>query len=267
MIIPKLIGIATAGYLANQYIDNQMNNIDTIIEPPVSNISIVMASLNEERYIEQSLLSIRKQSVLQQFPDKFEIILSDSCSTDNTVELAEPYIDKIIIAPRGKLTARNIAIQQAKGDIIVNVDADTKYNDHWLNGLLKPFKESDVVAVNGSTYDFSIKLLGNFNLHGILDYISRKTIYITRMVGRNSAMKKNIFDAVGRFNENVNQFNITSIFQEEELDFGDRLAMFGKIVYVPGASCRHLGGEKIQCRYISSTSDQTCLDIQNKVRF
>lgn len=295
----KLILGLTTVFITDKYVERQMQNIDTIIEPPVSNVTIIIPSLNEEAHIDQCIESIKEQSIIQLYPEYFELLIADSQSTDNTVEIAKRLLyknlstqsleltqslqltqlpqsipsslknkDRIINVPRGKLRARNIAISLARGDIIVNVDADSIYNQHWLNTLLKPFKyDNTIVATNGSVYDYSIPHI-NINIHGILDYFTRKTIYKNRIVGRNSAMKKDIFIKSGKFNDNIDQLNIHTIFQEEELDFGNRMSMFGKIVYIPGASCIHLGGQRILCRYTKDIVDNdNCMDIKNRTRF
>ena len=53
----------------------------------------------------------------------------DSGSSDNTIPIAEPYIDRLITTKqRGKLTARNLATLQSYGNIIVSVDSDIYIN-------------------------------------------------------------------------------------------------------------------------------------------
>src|SRR3990167_2149808 len=143
-------------------IESEMKEYDTKILQPIDTISITVSSFNESAFIETCLSSLRNQSIIQEYPRYFEIILADSCSTDGTIEIAEHYVDRIIITPRGKLTSRNIAAQEAKGGIIVSVDSDSYYPYHWLNTLLKPLndytnpKYKNVVGVFGSTFDYSI---------------------------------------------------------------------------------------------------------------
>jgi len=157
------IGAITTTYATANIIENKMRNYDTDVYAPIDTVSIIVPSINEELYIERSLKSLTNQSIIQQYPDMFEIILVDSGSEDNTIPIAEYFIDNIIRVPiRGKLTARNIATNQAKGNIIVSVDADCIYSHDWLNTLLRLFNDYDnpkynnVVGVNGSTIDHDI---------------------------------------------------------------------------------------------------------------
>jgi glycosyltransferase involved in cell wall biosynthesis len=242
--------IGGLGILASSIIiEKEMEEYDTIIICPIDIVSIIVSSYNESTLIETCLSSLRNQSIIQEHPSQFEIILADSCSTDGTIELANQYVDRIIITPRGKLTSRNIAAQEAKGSIIVSVDSDSYYPYHWLNTLLRPLnddtnpKYKNVVGVFGSTFDYSIKNIPG-KLFSFADFLYNSTLNTTRMVGRNSVYRKWAYILANRFDESVNQFSIWSIFSEEEMAFGKRLSKLGNIIYKPNASCYHLGGEK-----------------------
>lgn len=241
--------------LLSDIVEQSMKNYDTDIIEPIDRVSIIMPSFNEDKYIESAASSVREQSIIQEYPEYFEFILVDSQSTDKTVELAEPYVDKIIISPRGKLTARNLATDQSNGNIIVSVDADTFYPYHWLNTLLKPFSDlssnlnhEHIVGINGTTFDYEFSRMEGdyfttkYNIH-------YRNLYPNQMIGRNSAYYKHAFYLAQRFPENVNQFDLGVMVREEEMNFGNRLSKLGKIIFKINASCVHLGGKKGGCRY------------------
>ncbi len=208
-------------------------------------ISIVMCSLNEADSIDTALQSIRNQN----YSGNYELILVDSGSTDNTVELASNYCDRIINAPKGKLTARNIGTQYAEGNIIVSVDADCEYSGNWLENLLMPFQKTGVIAVRGKTIHDDDTFAWN-RLWTLIEDIHMTIIFRTRMPGRNSAYYKDMFYYVGGFDETVNQMNALEMIEEEEVSFGKRLSEIGKVVYQNNAVCyhKHLGIEKMACR-------------------
>jgi len=226
---------------------------------PIDTVSIIVPSFNEEPFIKKCLSSISGQSIIQEYPQYFELILVDSGSTDNTVVIAEPYVDTIITTEiRGKLTARNLAIDQAKGNIIVNVDADSYYNSFWLNTLLKPYNNieyDNLVCVVGSTYDPYIPGIPT-PIRNIAELIDRNILSPKRIVGRNSAFWKHDFYTVGRFDENINQMNVHEMMKEEEYLFGEKLSKLGKIVFKMNANCVHLGSEKIGCRHGTVNQDK-----------
>lgn len=227
-------------------IESKMREYNTDVLQPIDTVSIIMASYNEADFIGTALSSLRNQSIIQQYPDSFEIILADSCSTDGTVDIAIPYVDRVIITSRGKLTARNEVTDQANGNIVVSVDADTYYPYHWLNSILEPFnnlKDPSIVAVSGSTFDYTVPNVPD-ELYVLSDTFYNYMFNKVRMVGRNSAYWKHVFYLANRFDESIDQYNIWKIFGEEEKKFGQRLSKLGKVIYKLNASCYHLGGFK-----------------------
>jgi len=264
MAIGSVSAVTTAWTAAN-VIENKMRNYDTEVIEPVDTVSIIIPTLNEEQFIEKMLASLTAQSIIREYPNMFELIMIDSGSSDNTVPIAENFLDNIIrVDIRGKLTARNIATNEAKGNIIVSVDADCIYDYNWLNTLLRPFndytnpKYDNVVGVNGSTIDYSIDAIpGQINTLSFL--FQQKITKRNRMYGRNSAYYKHAFYQSGMFNEDINQFNVSDMVKEEESGFGNRLAKLGKVIYKMNATCIHLGGHKIDCR-LGNKNSNACVD-------
>jgi glycosyltransferase involved in cell wall biosynthesis len=254
-----LLKFVTSGILGtltvSGFVEKEMNSPDIDTIEPIDTVSIIVPSLNEEKFIKKCLSSIKGQSIIHEFPSDFELILVDSGSKDKTVELAEPYVDKIINVPiRGKLTARNLAIDQANGNIIVSADSDTIYQYFWLNTLLRPFNDiynpnynSSTVGVVGSTYDPYIPGIPT-PLRNIAEIVDRSILCPNQMVGRNSAFWKHSFYQSGRFDESINQLDASAMIQEEEKGFGNRLAQLGKVIFRLNANCIHLGSERIGCR-------------------
>lgn len=243
-------GTFTSSLAMGTIVESKMKAYDTDVFRPIDTVSIVMSAYNEVPFIEQCLQSLINQSIILQYPEYFEILVADSCSTDGTIEKVLDFIKnnknidiRLIITPKGKLTSRNVAINESKGNIIVSADADTNYSAHWLNTILKPFKDDpSVVAVSGSTFDSAAGVPGP--LFSLGDYLYNKFVDPHRMVGRNCAAMKHVHHLAGGFDESVNQFHIWSIFKEEEGLYGQRLSKFGKVVYKVSASCTHLGGSK-----------------------
>ena len=82
------------------------------------NITAIIPAFNEEHNIVDVLKSV-------DFCD--EVILVDSNSTDNTVELAKPYFTKLLTRNyEHSASQKNWAIPQAKHEWILLVDADER---------------------------------------------------------------------------------------------------------------------------------------------
>lgn len=259
----NILKLATSGILGtltvSGFIKREMDNPDIETVEPIDTVSIIVPSFNEEPFIKKCLSSIRGQSIIQEYPQYFELILCDSSSTDDTVKIAEPYVDRIITTTkRGKLTARNLAMDQAKGNIIVSVDSDTIYPYFFLNTLLKPFNNleyDNLMCVVGSTYDEFIPGIPT-PVRNIAEWIDRNVLNPQRIVGRNSAFWKHGFYQVGKFNEAINQMSIDEMLKEEEYGFGEKLSKLGRIVVKMNANCIHLGSERIGCRHNTVNKDK-----------
>jgi glycosyltransferase involved in cell wall biosynthesis len=88
----------------------------------MKSISIVMATLNSMRTIEQSLSSI----VEQDYPkDLLEILVIDGGSTDGTRELAKKFGARVIDNPQVEpVSAKLIGMREAKNELLMHLDSD-----------------------------------------------------------------------------------------------------------------------------------------------
>lgn len=87
--------------------------------------SIIIPTYNRSHIIEKTI-----QSVLNQKYDDYEVIIVDNCSTDNTVELLQKYLEdtryKLIINSENyeRSYSRNVGISNASGDYLTFLDSD-----------------------------------------------------------------------------------------------------------------------------------------------
>ena len=100
-------------------------------------ISVVIPTFNASKYIDSAI-----QSVLYQTYKKFEIIVVDDCSTDDTAGKLFKYRDMIQVVRheknQGAAVARNTGVGQCRGEIIAFLDGD----DKWIPEKLKAFAEA-----------------------------------------------------------------------------------------------------------------------------
>lgn len=91
-----------------------------------------------------------------------EMLVVDGHSTDGTPELALRYGARVVQDNRkGKGDAIRVGIQEARGDVIVFVDADCSHNPHDIPALVAPILRGDADHVTGSRV-----LGGSEELHG-----------------------------------------------------------------------------------------------------
>ncbi|WP_288903229.1 glycosyltransferase family 2 protein [uncultured Sneathiella sp.] len=100
-------------------------------------ISIGMPLYNAEKHIRQSL-----DSLLRQTHTNFEIIISDNCSTDDTVGIVQTYAArdsriKIFQQPKniGPIPNFQFVLQQARGDYFMWRSYDDWSDDNYLETL------------------------------------------------------------------------------------------------------------------------------------
>lgn len=201
--------------------------------------TVVIPTLNEEKYIEKTLRSLMAQTI------KPEIVVVDSGSTDKTIEIARKYTDKILAGKKNIAYNRQIGAEKASGEIIVTTDADCIHPRDWLSNLLKYFDDKSVVCVSGQTlpigfadardissYDSEIKEESNF-LDFLCYFISNLILKLLNDLfgkalfrGSNVAYRKDAFLKVGGYD--------TRLLAREDSELTRRLGKTGKTIFDMG---------------------------------
>jgi cellulose synthase/poly-beta-1,6-N-acetylglucosamine synthase-like glycosyltransferase/spore germination protein YaaH/peptidoglycan/xylan/chitin deacetylase (PgdA/CDA1 family) len=121
---------------------------DASFTPPVS---VVLAAYNEEKVIARTI-----ESLLSSNYPELEIVVVDDGSKDGTWEILqritarEPRVRVFTKPNAGKSAALNLAIREAKHEILVAVDADTLFAKDTIRELVKHFSDPKVAAVSGN---------------------------------------------------------------------------------------------------------------------
>ncbi len=112
-------------------------------------ISIIIRTLNESKYLPRLLVSINNQETVY----KKEVILIDSGSTDETLSIAKHYGCKILHISRKEFSfgrSLNKGCKNAKGKVLVFVSGHCiPYDKFWLDRLVKPIFEKKVEYTYG----------------------------------------------------------------------------------------------------------------------
>ncbi len=150
-------------------------------------LSIVIPTLNEEDYLPRLLECLRRQSFRN-----FEVIVADAGSTDETREIANAFGCKIV---EGGLPAkgRNQGARQAKGDLILFLDADVVLPKDFLEKTLKEFKGRDLDIATFSLiplskkkgakvifnffYNYPLRILQDKWAHGAMGILVKKWLH------------------------------------------------------------------------------------------
>lgn len=108
-------------------------------------VSLIMTVYNESGTLEQTLGSIRDQTVV---PD--EVVVVDGGSTDGTVDVLHEWESELpltVIEEECNIAeGRNIAVEQASHDHILGTDGGCVLDEDWVAEMTAGFEESDCVA-------------------------------------------------------------------------------------------------------------------------
>ena len=102
-------------------------------------ISVIIPTYNEEKVIANCLKSLMGQTL-----NDFEIIVVDDGSSDKTKQVLRNFqfpvsnFQLLEQKHRGPGMARNLGAKQAKGEILVFVDADMTFDKNFLKNLIRP---------------------------------------------------------------------------------------------------------------------------------
>lgn len=114
-------------------------------------VSVVVPAYNEEKVICRTI-----ESLLNSTYKHFEIVVVDDGSSDKTFEIANQNFgnhENVTIYTKengGKAEALNYGWHNAKGEIIVALDADTIFPAETISELVKRFAEEKIGAVAGN---------------------------------------------------------------------------------------------------------------------
>jgi len=166
-------------------------------------ISIIISAYNEENNIGST---INNKLEIEYPKDKIEIIVVSDCSSDNTDNIIQSYVNNNVRfyrqSPRqGKTAAVNMAVSKANGEIIVFSDANSIYDKNAILELVKYFIDPNVGYVTGKMLyvnnDGSVTGDGCSYYMRYENFIRKYESIVNSIVGVDGgidAMRKNIYE-------------------------------------------------------------------------
>ena len=115
-------------------------------------VSVVIPCRNEAKYIRLCLDSI----LANEYPkDRLEVLVVDGVSEDGTRAIVQDYaqrqpVIRLLDNPRKKIpSAMNIGIKQARGEIVMKVDAHSVYAADYVSKSVRYLREYNTDSVGG----------------------------------------------------------------------------------------------------------------------
>jgi len=203
-------------------------------------ISVVIPTFNRSQTLKVVLPHLAQQTLA---PEHYEIILSDSNSTDDTPALLEdlniPNLRFIRRHNEGRSGARNYGIMEARGNIILFTDADIIADEHLLEEHLEFHRKFPMSAVVGCEVQVDSleeyeKVRKNYLMRRTLHPPSRKKLSWLYFLTGNASVPREILLEVGMFDESFTGYG------HEDLELGYRLQKRGLTIrYNPSAINYH----------------------------
>lgn len=206
-------------------------------------VSILIRTKNEGKYIGRTLDVLYSQTL-----KNFEILVVDSGSTDNTLEVAEKYPLKIYKISPESFTwgyALNYGFHRASGKYVICLSAHAlPASEKWLDKLIANFSDEAVAAVASNMLPFPD--CNPFDRRGLFRKYSiekQKLAEGPPFIFSNScsAIRKSVWNRV-HFDE--------SLLAVEEEDWARKARNLGyTVVYEPEAKVYHSHNESLRQIY------------------
>ncbi len=178
-------------------------------------ISVVIPTYNSEMTINQTIESILNSN----FPkNKFEILVIDDGSKDNTVKISKQFKQVRVFSRKhgGPAVQRNFGVKVAKGGIILFTDSDCIIPKDLLKRVSDDFKKYDVAGVGGTYRTLNKESLIARYVGYEIGFRHEKEKRFTDFLGTYCcAYKKSIFLEFGGFDEKF----LTASGEDPELSF------------------------------------------------
>jgi glycosyltransferase involved in cell wall biosynthesis len=199
--------------------------------------SVVIPTYNRIPILAKCLLALENQQFGNTVRD-YEVIVVDDGSTDGTLEwLAAnadelPHVRSIAQSHQGPAAARNLGVEDAKGDTIIFIDSDLVVTQDFLqahaDALLQGYKDTDAVFTYGSVINTCNFDNPTSEPYKITDFSAAYFATGNVAIARHWLIQAGLFDT--RF----------QLYGWEDLELGVRLKKLGlKLIKCPAAVGYH----------------------------
>lgn len=195
-------------------------------------LSFVIPAYNEEAYLPACLESILAQT--KDLPGGAEIIVVNNASSDRTraVAMRFPGVTVVDEPRKGLPYARQAGFLASSGELIANVDADSRLTPGWVAQVMHAFAQQEqLVAISGPLvyYDLAPSQRVGVRLFYLLAFcmylVNRYVLRAGSMVqGGNFVLRSAALKSIGGF-------NLAIPFYGEDTDIARRMNGLGQVEF------------------------------------
>lgn len=195
-------------------------------------LSFAIPAYNEEAYLPDCLESILVQT--KDLGDSVEIIVVNNASTDRTREVALKYPGvRVVDEPQKGLTfARQAGFAASTGELIANVDSDSRLTPGWVQRVLDEFAaDPKLVGLSGPFIYYD--MTGSQRLSVRVFYMIAFMVYVinrwvlragSMVQGGNFVLRRDGLEKIGGFDTKIS-------FYGEDTDIARRMSQVGKVKF------------------------------------
>lgn len=199
-------------------------------------VSIIIPTLNGAGYLERCLDSVKAQTY-----SNIELIVVDNFSTDNTVEIAKRYTNRVLSRGPERSAQVNYGVTQAKGDWVYKIDCDFVLDPEVVAECVAKAAEGFEAVVVHNSPDVRVSWIARIRKFEVDMYKYDITHSSARFI------RKDVYQAVGGFNETVTA--------GEDYDFQNKLNRQGYKTGFIDAEALHLGEPRSFWRHMKKYYD------------
>lgn len=200
-------------------------------------LSVVIPTYNRLPILEKCLRALEQQHYHDPIIN-YEVVLVDDGSTDGTLtwfaehQLEFPHVRLCCQSHQGPAAARNLGVEQAKGDIIIFIDSDLVVTETFLQSHANTLTEAYKTSENVFTYG---RVINTCNFENPTSEPYKITDFSAAYFATgNVAIARHWLIKAGLFDPQFQQYGW------EDLELGVRLKKFGlKLIKCPDAVGYH----------------------------
>ena len=177
-------------------------------------LSIIIPTLNEEKYLPKLLDSIKNQG----FRD-YEIIVADHSSKDKTRQIAKKYGCRIVDGGKPPI-ARNNGAKAAKGNLLFFIDADCIIGNDFFKESLYEIKRKSLDVAGCCVWPLGKKAIDHvaFSLFNFWIYVTQ--LFYPNAPGSGIFCEKSLHNKINGFDGKISL--------SEDMDYVKRAGKHGK---------------------------------------
>ena len=194
--------------------------------PFMPRVSVVIPAYNAESFLPAALDSIASQSY-----DDWDVVVADDASTDRTSAIVEERGGRIRLVRsevnEGPAGARNRALAQASGELVVFLDADDRVRPAYLDRMVELYDDNCARGVRVGIVSCDAELIAPDGAHpqsymdlcGFSGEVTIEAMLVSNLVPPGSMIRRGLIDEIGGF--------CTELFGTEDYDLWLRILEAG----------------------------------------